>query len=111
MENRENMKDKDLKSTSGTVVKPVPENIKLLLASVQRKIQNLPSHIGNSGFLQQLLNEACELIKVSDKDAGVQIHKFSYELNFYLEDGQDNLEKFYRCKAEGLTIIAKHIGV
>lgn len=110
MEYRENMKDKDLNSISGTEVKQIPENIKLLLVSVQRKIQNLHSDAANSGFLQQLLNEACEIIKLSDKEAGTQIHKFSYELNFYLEDGQDNLEKFYRCKAEGLTIIAKHIG-
>lgn len=104
------MKNKDLKSTNGTEVKSIPEHVKLVLVSVQRKIQNLHSDVGNSGFLQQLLNEACEIIKLTDKEAGTQIHKFSYELNFYLEGGSDNLEKFYRCKAEGLTIIAKHIG-
>ena len=52
-----------------------------------------------------------EIIKLTDKDAGEKIWEYSFELNFYLKGGEDDLVKFYRCKAETLTIIAKQIGL
>ena len=85
------------------------ESIKNNLIGIQKKIQNLKSDSGNSGILQELLNEAGQLIKASDEKDGTKVLEFRDELNFYLDGGKDNLEKFYKCKAESLTIIAKKV--
>lgn len=87
------------------------ESIKNILIGIQKRIQNLKSDSGNSGILQQLLYEAGELIKLSDEKAGGEIKKYRDELNFYSDGGEDKLEKFYRCKAETLTIISQKISV
>lgn len=86
------------------------DSIKNTLIGIQNKIQNLKSDSGNSGVLQQLLNDAGQLIKLLDEEAGEKILEYRDELNFYLDNGKDNLDKFYKCKAESLTIIAKKIG-
>jgi hypothetical protein len=86
----------------------MPDSIKNLV-EIQKKIQNLKADSGNSGILQQLLKEAGYLVRLSDEEAGAKILEYRDELNFYLDDNKDNLERFYRCKAESLTIIAKKI--
>jgi hypothetical protein len=85
------------------------DSTKNTLIGIQKKIQSLKSDSGNSGILQQLLHEAGQLIRLSDKEAGAKIQKYRDELNFYSDGGEDNLERFYRCKAETLTIISKQI--
>lgn len=85
------------------------DSIKNILIGIQKKIQNLKSDSGNSGILQQLLHEAGELIRLSDEEAGAKIKNYRDELNFYSDGGEDRLEKFYKCKAEVLTIISKKI--
>lgn len=85
------------------------DSIQNNLIGIQKKIQNLKSESGNSGILQELLNEAGQLINASDEKNGAKIFEFRDELNFYLDGGKDNLEKFYRCKAESLTIIAQKV--
>lgn len=102
------MSSRDFDNKIGTTVKP-SDRTKIILVGIQTKIQNLHSDSGNSGFLQQLLNEASDLIKLTDKKVGTKIWEYSFELNFYLNGGEDDLVKFYRCKAETLTIIAKQI--
>ncbi|MDP1747054.1 MAG: hypothetical protein Q8L90_15875 [Bacteroidota bacterium] len=104
------MTEKDFQPTNENIVKPLLANQKLILVGIQKKIQNLHSDSANSGFLQQLLNEAGQLIKLSDKDAGTKIREYAEELDFYLNGGSDDLTKFYHCKAETLTIIAKQVG-
>lgn len=104
------MSDKDFQTTNGNIVKPITANQKLILVGIQKKIQNLHSDSGNSGFLQQLLREAGQLIGQSDKEAGKTIIEYGNDLNFYLDGGIDDLVKFYKCKAETLTIIAKQVG-
>ena len=99
----------DFDNTLGTTIKLMPDKIKTILIGIQNKIQNLHSDSGNSGFLQQLLHEAGQLITLSDKEAGAKIQKYQEELNFYLSGREDNLVKFYRCKAETLAIIAKQV--
>ena len=99
---------RDFDNKIGTEVKP-SDGIKIILVGIQKRIQNLHSDSGNSGFLQQLLNEASELIKLTDKEAGAKIWEYSIELNFYLKGGEDDLVLFYKCKAETLTIIAKQV--
>ena len=103
------MSARDLDKKIGTTVKPA-EKTKMILVGIQKKIQNLHSDSSNSGFLQQLLNEASLLIKLTDTEAGAKIQEYSNNLNFYLDGGEDDLVKFYKCKAETLTIIAKQLG-
>ncbi len=103
------MSARDFDNKIGANVKP-SERTKIMLVGIQKRIQNLHSDSDNSGFLQQLLNEASELIKITDKEAGGKIWEYSSELNFYLKGGEDDLALFYRCKAESLTIIAKQVG-
>ena len=100
---------RDFDNTLGTTVKLMPDTIKSILIGIQNKIQNLHSDSGNSGFLQQLLHEAGQLIILSDKEAGAKIQEYRDELNFYSDGGEDNLVKFYRCKAETLSIIARQV--
>ncbi len=104
------MISKDFHTSNKTVVKPIPDNIQLVLVGIQKKIQYLHSDTCNSGFLQQLLQEAAQLIGTSDKEAEAKILEYAKEMDFYLDGGTDDLVKFYRCKAETLTIIAKQIG-
>ena len=103
------MTTRDFDNILGTTVKP-SDKTKIILVGIQKKIQNLHSDSGNSGFLQQLLREAGQLIGKSDKEAGKKIEEYSNDLNFYLDGGTDDLVKFYKCKAEILTIIAKQVG-
>lgn len=103
------MIEKDFQPTNENTVKNLAANQKLILVGIQKKIQNLHSDSANSGFLQQLLHEAGQLIKLSDKDAGTRIRDYADELDFYLNGGSDDLTKFYHCKAETLTIIAKQV--
>ncbi len=103
------MNAKDFDNTIGTTIKSMPDKIKIILVGIQKKIQNLNSDSGNSGFLQQLLHEAGQLITLLDKETGAKIQEYRDELNFYLNGGADNLEKFYKCKSETLAIIAKQI--
>lgn len=103
------MTEKDFQPTNENTVKNLAANQKLILVGIQKKIQNLHSDSANSGFLQQLLHEAGQLIKLSDKDAGTRIRDYADELDFYLNGGSDDLTKFYHCKAETLTIIAKQV--
>ena len=105
------MTSKDFKPTNETGVKPLSDNRKIILVGIQKKIQYLHSDSGNSGFLQQLLQEAGQLIGTVDAEAGKKIEEYSNDLNFYLDGGVDDLVKFYSCKAETLTIIAKQVGV
>ena len=84
-------------------------SVKSQLVGIQKKVQNLKSDSANSGILQQLIDEAGQLIALSDKEAGARLLEYRDELNFYLDGGQDNLEKFFRCKAESLSIIANKI--
>ena len=102
------MSARDFDNKIGSDVKPT-ERTKMILVGIQKKIQNLHSDSSNSGFLQQLLNEASQLIKLTDSEAGAKIQEYSIDLNFYLDNGEDDLVKFYKCKAETLTIIAKNI--
>ncbi len=104
------MTDRDFHTPNGSIVKPMPANHKIILVGIQKKIQNLHSDSANSGFLQQLLHEAGKLIGQSDKEAGKRIIEYSNDLNFYLEGEADDLGRFYKCKAETLTIIAKQVG-
>ncbi|MES2395417.1 MAG: hypothetical protein V4549_05415 [Bacteroidota bacterium] len=104
------MTEKDFQPTNENSVKLLAANQKLILVGIQKKIQNLHSDSANSGFLQQLLHEAGQLIKLSDKDAGTRIREYADELDFYLNGGSDDLTKFYHCKGETLTIIAKQVG-
>ena len=99
----------DFDKKIGTNVKPT-ERTKMILVGIQKKIQNLHSDASNSGFLQQLLNEASQLISLTDKETGAKIQEYSNDLNFYLDNGEDDLVKFFKCKAETLTIIAKQVG-
>ena len=103
------MSARDFDNKIGTTVKPT-ERTKMVLVGIQNKIQNLHSDSSNSGFLQQLLYEASQLIKLTDTEAGEKIKGYSNDLNFYLDNGEDDLVKFYRCKAESLSIIAKQVG-
>ena len=103
------MSARDFDNKIGTTVKP-SERTKMILTGIQRKIQYLHSDASNSGFLQELLNEASQLIKLTDTDAGAKIQEYSNDLNFYLDGGEDDLVKFFKCKAETLTIIAKQVG-
>ena len=102
------MSARDFDNKIGSDVKPT-ERTKMILVGIQKKIQNLHSDSSNSGFLQQLLNEASQLIKLTDSEAGAKIQEYSIDLNFYLDNGEDDLVKLYKCKAETLTIIAKNI--
>jgi hypothetical protein len=102
------MTARDFENIIGTNVKP-SDKTKIILVGIQKKIQNLHADSGNSGFLQQLLCEAGQLIGTSDKEAGKKIEEYSNDLNFYLDGGADDLVKFFRCKAETLTIIAKQV--
>ena len=104
------MTDRGFPIKKESVVKPMSDKTKIILIRIQKKIQNLQSDAANSGFLQQLLHEASQLIGTSDKEAGQKIEKHSGDLNFYLDGGVDDLVKFYRSKAETLTIIAKQVG-
>ncbi|MDO9186517.1 MAG: hypothetical protein Q7W13_10950 [Bacteroidia bacterium] len=104
------MTEKNFQPTNENSVKLLAANQKLILVGIQKKIQNLHSDSANSGFLQQLLHEAGQLIKLSDKDAGTRIREYADELDFYLNGGSDDLTKFYHCKGETLTIIAKQVG-
>lgn len=104
------MSARDFDNNIGTKVKP-SERTKMVLVGIQKKIQNLHSESDNSGFLQELLNEASHLIKLTDIDAGAKIWEYSSGLNFYLKGGEDDLVKFFRCKAETLTIISMQIGL
>ena len=104
------MSARDFDNKIETNVKP-SDKTKIILVGIQKKIQNLHSDSGNSGFLQQLLQEAGQLVGTSDKEEGKKIKDYSNDLNFYLDGGADDLVKFYRCKAETLTIIAKQVGV
>lgn len=104
------MSARDFDNIIGSDVKPT-DRTKIILVSIQKKIQNLHSDYGNCGFLQQLLHEAGQLIKIYDKEAGAKIQESCNDLNFYLDGGEDDLVKFYRCKADTLTIIAKQVGV
>lgn len=83
--------------------------VKNNLIEIQKKIQNLKANSGNSGILQQLIGEAGKLIELSDADAGARINAFGEELDFYSKGGEDKLERFYKCKAESLAIIARKI--
>lgn len=103
------MDSKNFQVSSGTAVNSMSNNAKIILVGIQKKIQNLHSDIGNSGFLQQLLYEAGQLISLSDKEAGAKIERYAKGMDFYLNGGSDNLEVFYHCKAETLSIIAKHL--
>ena len=85
------------------------DSIKSNLLGIQKKIQNLKSDSHNSGILQELLNESGQLIQLLDTEEGAKIFKFRDELTFYLKGGDDNLEKFFKCKAEVLTIISQKI--
>lgn len=85
------------------------DEVRTKLIEIQKKIQNLKANSGNSGILQQLLEEAFKLIVPSDSDAGARILGYGKELNFYSKGGEDNLERFYKSKAESLAIIAKKI--
>src|SRR3990172_4419557 len=100
----------DFQPTNKNSVKAVSASQKLILVGIQKKIQNLHSDSANSGFLQQLLLEAGHIIKSSDKEAGTTINEYAREMDFYLNGGADDLTKFYHCKAETLTIIAKQVG-
>jgi hypothetical protein len=51
------MSARDFDNKIGTTVKPT-ERTKIILVGIQTRIQNLHSDSGNSGFLQQLLQEA-----------------------------------------------------
>ena len=102
------MSARDFDNSIGTNVQPT-DKTKIILVGIQKKIQNLHSDSTNSGFLQQLLNEAGQLIRLSDKETGAKIQDYSNELNFYLNGGEDNLVKFYRCKGETLAIIAQQV--
>ena len=104
------METGDFQTTNGTEINSMSDNAKIILVGIQKKIQYLHSDYDNSGFLQLLLHEAGRLIKQSDKEAGMKIKGYSNELNFYLDGEEDNLVKFYHCKAEALVIIAKHLG-
>ena len=104
------MSARDFDNIIGTTVKP-SDKTKIILVGIQKKIQNLHSDSGNSGFLQQLLQEAGQLIGTSDKEAGKKIKEYSNDLNFYLDGGVDDLVKFYKCKAETRTIISKQVSV
>ena len=104
------MTDRDFDITKGTTVSSMTDKTKIILVGIQKKIQNLHSDSWNRGFLQQLLKEAGQLIGRSDKEAGKKIEEYGNDLNFYLDGGADDLVKFYRCKAETLTIIARQIG-
>lgn len=103
------MTARDFDNSIRTNVK-LTDRTKMILVGVQKKIQNLHSDSGNSGFLQQLLIEASQLIIPYDKESGKKIEQYSNDLNFYLSGGEDDLVKFYRCKADTLTIIAQKIG-
>lgn len=103
------MTARDFDNSIRTNVK-LTDRTKMILVGIQKKIQNLHSDSGNSGFLQQLLIEASQLIIPCDKESGKKIEEYSNDLNFYLNGGEDDLVKFYRCKAETLTIIAQKIG-
>lgn len=103
------MTEKEFQPTNVNSVS-MPANQRIILVGIQKKIQNLHSASANSGFLQLLLHEAGQLIKVSDKEAGAKIKICAEELDFYLNGGEDDLVKFYKCKAETLTIIAKQVG-
>ena len=85
------------------------DSVKNNLIEIQKKIQNLKANSGNSGILQQLLEEACKLLVPSDKEAGAKVLGYAKELKYYTRGGEDNLERFYKCKAESLAIIAKKI--
>ena len=85
------------------------EIIKNDLVEIQKKIQVLKSDSRYSGVLQKLLNDAGGFIGLSDEEAGARILEYRDELYFYSDGGDDNLEKFYKCKAESLSIIAKKI--
>ena len=85
------------------------EAIKNDLVEIQKKIRVLKSDSRFSGVLQKLLNDAGGFIGLSDEEAGARILKYRDELNFYSDGGEDNLGRFYRCKAESLSIIAKKI--
>lgn len=87
------------------------DSIENRLVGIQKKIQNLKSDSGSTGIFQQLLNEAGQLIRLSDEEAGARLLEYRDELNFYLDDGVDNLVRFYKCKAESLSIIAKKISL
>jgi len=104
------MTDRNFQTTSGNIVKP-SDKTKIILVGIQKKIQNLHSDSANSGFLQQLLREAGHLIGTSDKEAGKKIEEYSNDLNFYLNGESDDLVKFFRCKVETLSIIAKQVSV
>jgi len=104
------MTEKDFQPTNRNSSKLLAANQKLILVGIQKKIQNLHSDSANSGFLQQLLHEASHLIKLSDKEAGTRMREYADELDFYLNGGSDDLAKFYHCKGETLTIIAKQVG-
>lgn len=103
------MSTRDFDNIIGTGVKPT-DRTKIILMGLQKKIQYLHSDASNSGFLQQLLNEASQLIKLTDTEASAKIQEYRNDLNFYLDNGEDDLVKFFKCKAETLTIIAKQVG-
>jgi len=85
------------------------DEIKNQLEVVQKRIQNIRSDSANSGILQQYINEAGKLIGHFDNDSGTKMLEYRDVLHFYLDGGNDNLDKFYRCKSEVLTIISKKI--
>ena len=74
-------------------VKPT-DRTKIVLVGIQKKIQYLHSDASNSGFLQELLNEASQLIKLTDLEAGTKIERYAKAMDFYLNGGSDNLEVF-----------------
>ena len=85
------------------------EVIKNDLVEIQKRIQVLKSDAAYSGVLQKLLNDAGGFIGISDEEQGARILEYRDELNFYSDGGEDNLGRFYKCKAESLSIIAKKI--
>lgn len=85
------------------------EEIRKLLVGIQTKIQNLTTNTGNSGYFQQLLHEASELIRLYDEVDAKNLKELRDELNFYVDEREDNFVLFHKCKAESLTIIAKYV--
>jgi hypothetical protein len=81
--------------------------MRITIEEIQRKIQNLKSDYKNAALLQKLFHDAAELIGYIDEESKSKIMLCRDELNFYLEGGSDNLVRYYKCKSEVLTIIAK----
>lgn len=81
--------------------------MKVTIEVIQRKIQNMKSDVKNVSLLQQLFHDAAELIGHTDEEAKHKLMHYRAELNFYLDGMNDNMERYYKCKSEVLTIISK----